>query len=345
MRLKIFGKTFIAFFAFALVSIIALSLVVTIYGTRYRDHINDMNAEVVAYAEAETAHVFQDAARVKVCDVASDAVEAAEENLEKQQRPIADLIADTRFASATAKVIFDHGSVGIMEPTQRLVVSHPDPDYEGKMLTELPAFKAVTYTDLWNLFDESVGMEETSGVYATVDERGVTREHVACFLHVPTLTSDNQRLVAFATAYRDDLGLTGDLLSGALRQKYAVAVVEATHTMQSMQDFLIILLFLMITVAIVFAWIFSRSLTLPLNMLANVCEHIAKGRFDMEVPEYDRYDEVAELARSVARMQKSLRAQAETITRQEDEVKHKEKDLEEALHLAEEHAHRLLDMN
>jgi HAMP domain-containing protein len=344
MQLKLFGKTFLALLSFVLLSLAALSIVVFVYGRRYQDHVAAMNAEVVAYAEAETAHIYRDAERVHVCATANDIAQAAEEQLEKRDETLAALSSDQSFASATAQVVYTHGATGVVEPKARLIITHPRADMVGKNLDMLPEFRGEYAAPLWKLFDDAITLDEVSGTYKKAEDNGVIKEHIVCLVRIPMLTTDNVRLLAFANAYRDDIGMAKDMLSGSLRQKYGEASAEATATFNEMEYFLIFAFVVLLLAAFGITWIFSRSVARPINGLANVCEHIAFGRFDTPIPKYSNKDEVAELAASIARMQKNLTAQAEVIKQQTVQQEAQANDLREALRIAEERTKALLSL-
>lgn len=344
MQFKLFGKTYLVIFAFGLSSLIALSLVVYIYGGRYQAHVESMNGEVVAYAEAETAHVFRDAARAKICDAASMTEESAEKRMSAKPEAYADIVYDPIFASTTAHTVFERGATGIAEPKERRILTHPRADLVGKRLPDLAEYSSPTFTALWDLFDASIGLDGVSGSYMKVDGDGSAHEHIVCFMRITTLTNDNVRLVAFATAYREDLGANGDMLSASLRQKYGAASAEMLSAMSDMRNFLIIALVLLLISTFLVAWLFSRSVARPLQLLAHVCEQIAFGKLDTPIPEFTNTDEVAELAESIRRMQKSLSAQTLVIAQQAKMAEERTNDLKEALRIAEERTKQILNL-
>lgn len=336
MQLKLFGKTFFAMASFALLALGALTLVVYVYGGRYQAHIDEMNNEVVSYAEAETNHIFTDLAKNKVCETARTTAMAAEVFMDAQHMTLAALGRDENFATITARTIFSRGATGVVSPKDRLVITHPRADLVGKRLPDLAEYSDLQFTPLWDLFDESVRLDEVSGTYLKGDPDGTMREHVVCFQRIPMLTSDNVRVVSFANAYRDDLGINANMLSSSLRQKYGAASTEAMNTVRDMRDFLALAFLILFFGAFVLAWLFSERLSGRLYLLSQVCQHIASGRLDTEVPIFKNKDEVAELAISVAEMQKQLSLQAGIIAEQTRRYEVQARDLKDALRIAEE---------
>lgn len=316
MHLKLFGKTFFVIFSFALLVLLAFGSVIYVFGSRYQEQVAQMNGEVVAYAEADAARVVLNLAKTRICAIADGVAALAEEQLIKQQSTMSVLSADSVFASTTAKIIFEHGATGILEPKAKLIVSHPNASYVGKDLSVLPEFESPVLAPLWNLIDESVILDKVSGSYQRPYAQDSLRTRVICLVRVPVLTADNVRLVAFAAADRDDLGIAEDMLNVSLRQKYGEASAMAQNAKNDLRDFLIITFVVLLGIAFLIAWTFAKNISRSLFALINVCEHIGFGHLDTAVPIRGTGDEIDQLAASIARMQNSLSEQHETILRQ-----------------------------
>jgi methyl-accepting chemotaxis protein len=66
-----------------------------------------------------------------------------------------------------------------------------------------------------------------------------------------------------------------------------------------------------LTLASIFLYLFSRSLTAPLNRIVGAAEGIAAGNLSVEVAFASRYDEIGSLSRAFALMLKSLKEMAQ----------------------------------
>lgn len=342
MHLSIFKKIFLVIFSFTALSLLALGMIIAIYGVQYQQRVEQMNDEVVAYAEAETAHVVLSLAKTEICAIAENVAMRAEEEIEKQQSTLRALLADVQFASSTARVIFAHGATGILEPRGKFVVSHPLASYVGKELSSLPEYTNPSLAPLWNILDESVILDRVSGSYMKPYSQTDSRTRVICLVRVPLLTADNVRLVSFAVADRDDFGITDDMLDVSLRQKYGAASALAINARNDLKELFTLAFFVLLCIAFLLSWSLSSSISRSLNTLLNVCEHIGYGRLDASVPIRGTGDEVDQLAVSIARMQHELRTQKEIIERQSKSAELLGRELNDVLRTVEERTKQLL---
>jgi signal transduction histidine kinase len=121
-----------------------------------------------------------------------------------------------------------------------------------------------------------------------------------------TLPRSNRRYIAVANPVR--VGARGPVFGALI---VATPKADVSHQVRRLIDRLALALLGGLLVAMGLAWYLSRRIARPLRALANAADKIARRRYDVDIPEARRRDEVGHLAARFTDMAVQLREASE----------------------------------
>lgn len=119
---------------------------------------------------------------------------------------------------------------------------------------------------------------------------------------------DSTKMLNVRTRFSNEI----QLLINYEKQQILAAAVDAEKTFATAVSTVIGVVLLALVIVIVFAWVFTRSLILPVRKVISVAETIAKGDLTQTITA-DGSDEMGELVLAMNHMQMSLRSTIQSI--------------------------------
>lgn len=343
MRIKLATKAVISIFIINIIFIIILVPLLYYFNNKFTKTVIDSNNETSIILRDNIQKSYRDMAMDNMKMLSSNTAYTVGEFLASHPKVTREeLINNQMFQRMSAKSFYYTGYTLVVDPENFIVVSHPQKRFVGMHLYDIQNFSKTTYETIIHAIDLSKKQSGVPMIYDYAETSGNYLEKYAYITPVSSRTADGSMLAVIATVYVDDYSAKAGNVTKILFQKTNENISKIQSSSEWFVFAILSIVLLICIISIMLSMSVARRYTNKIISLSQSCKKIAEGDFTTKVQDINTSDELNDLATSIEYMRKNINKQDEITKIEIRKNEEKNKELGEALSIAEDKTKQLL---
>jgi len=294
------------------------------------DYALESNTSLGDSATNDTVNALTDLGEQMIRQQSVDTARQVEIYLgDRPSMTVSDIMTDPVLHDISVQSVGQTGYTAIVDATNFVILTHLHSNYIGLDLTgledSLPSF--------WAVIAPSEGGNASWGYYDWIEPDDSIRQKYAYIAPINITTGDGENgLTMWATTYIDEFSSPVEDTQNKIENATLETNNRINEGISDLTNQLFLVILVLITVVVLCAIAFTRTITRPVVHLKHITQDINRGDLDKEVVVTSR-DEIGDLATSFDAMRLSLKKSYDTL---EDKVRERTEELEDARGIAEE---------
>jgi len=242
---------------------------------------------------------------------------------EHPEKTINDLQQDLEFQRLVSQSVGKTGYLGVHERDTLIQRFYPNPARLNRNFEDVRESLPDFYSQV--LVAQREG--EVGGFYTWKEADGSTKQKYQYISSTNVTTVDGVMLQVGATTYIDEFSAPARATLIAISKKNQDLIDSVNLSFYRLVLLLLLVILVTAVVILIVGYLFANSISKPLLALSKNAEQIGSGNLHVQIPDYDRSDEIGVLSRAFLQMRTDLVRLYQRLEDQIDELSRMQKEI------------------